>query len=102
MEQDKHELSLDRQQLKGAGDSDRRRGKYMWEAGGATRPLQGVISTDRMATRSPKGTLPASTQMSSQNNHSFSFFSLYWIITNTPRFFEYAAVIWRKMDSRYI
>ena len=58
----------------------------MWEAGGATRPLQGVISTDRMATRSPKGTLPASAQMSSQNIHPFiSFFSLYWIIANTQQ-----------------
>ena len=58
----------------------------MWEAGGATRPLQGVISTDRMATRSPKGTLPASTQMSSQNIHPF-IFSLYWIIANTQQLF---------------
>ena len=65
----KHELSPDRQ----AGDIDRQgrgwvriyrgRGRCGW-----VDPLQlaAVISTDRMAARSPKGTLPASTQMSSK------------------------------------
>ena len=56
----KHELSPDRQQLKGAGDIDRQgRGwRRIYRGGrcGWVDPLQlGVISTDRMAARSPQG-----------------------------------------------
>ena len=75
----KHELSPDRQ----AGDIDRQgRGWVRIYRGGRcgwVDPLQlaAVISNDRMAARSPKGTLPASTQMSSKaQSASYNYNSL--------------------------
>ena len=70
-EQDKHELSPDRQQLKGAGDIDRQgrgcRGEYIGVAGvGGSTPCRALFPLIGWRPAAPKGTLPASTQMSSE------------------------------------
>ena len=72
--QDKQELSLDRQQLKGAGDIDRQsrgcRGEYIGVAGGGgSTPCRALFPLIRwLQPAAPKGTLSALTQMSAKAN----------------------------------
>ena len=75
-EQYKHELSPDRQQLKGAGDIDRQsrgcRGEYIGVAGvGGSTPCRALFPLIRWRPAAPKGTLLASTQMSPKAQSAF-------------------------------
>ena len=89
-EQYKHELSPDRQQLKGAGDIDRQsrgcRGEYIGVAGvGGSIPCRVLCPLIRWPPAAPKGTLPASTQMSR---------CLHWSSSSTRKKLELLRLPW--------